>query len=181
MKKTILFFAFAALTSSVFAQKLTTTSATVSFDATTAKDALPKAENNTVIAAVDTKSGEVNFEAIVKNFTFPNARIQEHFNGTNWLNSESFPTFTFSGKIEKLSSVNFKKAGSYTTTVKGALTIKGVTKPVSAPATILVKDGAVNASSEFSIVLSDYGISGAPIEGGKVSNTPKITVLADLK
>lgn len=42
MKKAILILALAA-TGTVFAQKKTTTSATVSFDATTKLDALPKA------------------------------------------------------------------------------------------------------------------------------------------
>ena len=76
MKKVILFLSFAVLTGSIFAQKKTTTSATVTFDATTPKDALPKAENNAVIAAVDTKTGSVAFEASVKNFAFTNAMIQ---------------------------------------------------------------------------------------------------------
>ena len=72
MKKTILFLAFIATTGYIFAQKKTTTSATVSFDATTEKDALPKAENKTVIGSIDTQTGDVAFEAAVKNFSFPN-------------------------------------------------------------------------------------------------------------
>jgi hypothetical protein len=59
MKKTILFLSFVALTGSLFAQKKTTTSATVAFDASTAIDALPKAENKTTIAAIDTKTGSI--------------------------------------------------------------------------------------------------------------------------
>ena len=51
-----------------FTQKKTTTSAIVGFDATTAIDALPKAENKTVIAAIDPSKGSVQFEAIIKNF-----------------------------------------------------------------------------------------------------------------
>ena len=42
MKKTILFLSLVDVASGVFAQKKTTTSATVSFDASTAIDALPK-------------------------------------------------------------------------------------------------------------------------------------------
>ena len=49
MKKSILFLSFFAITGSVMAQKATTTSAVVTFDATTPKDALPKAENKAVI------------------------------------------------------------------------------------------------------------------------------------
>jgi len=57
MKKIILSFLITTVTLSVFAQKKTTTSAIITFDATTVLDALPKAENKTVVAALDTKSG----------------------------------------------------------------------------------------------------------------------------
>ena len=53
----------------------------VSFDATTSIDALPKADNKTVIGAIDTKTGAVQFEANVKNFAFANPTMQGHFNG----------------------------------------------------------------------------------------------------
>ncbi len=178
MKKTILSLAIIAITSSVFAQNLTTTSATVAFDATTPIDALPKAENKTVIASLNKTTGAVLFEAAVNNFSFSNPKIQEHFNAANWMNSASFPKFTFSGKIDKLSKVKFAKDGVYKVTVSGNLTVKGVSKPVSTPATITVAGGKLSAATAFSIVLADYGITGAPIDGGKVAKEPKITVAA---
>ena len=181
MKKTVLFLSFLALAGAVFAQKKTTTSATVAFDASTSIDALPKAENKTVIAAVDTKTGTVAFEATVKNFTFSNPMMQDHFNGTNWLNSDAFPKFTFKGKVADLSKVDFTKDGTYTVPVTGDLTIKGVSKEVSTPATIVVKGSTITASAGFSIKLADYGISGVPIDAGKVAKEPKITVSAELK
>jgi polyisoprenoid-binding protein YceI len=181
MKKTTLFFAFALLTTALFAQKKTTTSAIISFDATTAIDNLPKAENKTVIAAIDTKSGTIQFEAAVKNFDFSNPTIQDHFNGEKWLNSTNFPKFSFSGKIKDLSKVNFTKDGTYNVEVSGDLTVRDVTNPIVTPATLVVKDGKINATTEFSIKLEDYKISGTPINAGKVAKEPKITVLAELK
>ncbi len=181
MKKTILFLSFVAITGSLFAQKKTTTSATVAFDASTAIDALPKAENKTVIAAIDTKAGTIAFEATVKNFAFSNPMIQDHFNGAKWLNSDQFPKFTFKGKIADLSKVNFAKDGSYTVDVAGDLTVRDVTKPVTTAAVIVVKGGVVTATSAFTIKLADYGITGVPIDGGKIAKEPKITVSADLK
>jgi polyisoprenoid-binding protein YceI len=181
MKKTILFLAFAALTGSVFAQKKTTTSATVTFDASTSLDALPKAENKTVIAAVDTKTGSVAFEAAVRNFAFSNPMIQDHFNGAKWLNSDEYPKFTFKGNIKDPSKVDFTKDGSYTVDVAGDLTVRGVTKPLEAPATIVIKDGVINATSAFTIKLADFGVTGGAIDGGKVAKEPKITVAVELK
>lgn len=178
MKKTILFLSLVAITTGAMAQKSTTTSAVVSFDATTPKDALPKAENKTVIGSLDKTTGDVVFEAAVNNFAFSNPKIQEHFNAANWMNSGSFPKFTFSGKIDKVNKVKFTKNGTYNVTVKGNLTVKGISKPVTSTGTITVKDGAVSTLSTFTIKLSDYSITGQPIEAGKISREPKITVSA---
>lgn len=174
------FFAAAMLmTVTAMAQSKTTTSAIVSFDATTPIDALPKAENKTVVGMMDTKTGQVGFEAAVNNFAFTNPTIQQHFNEERWLNSAKFPLFTFQGKITDLGKVNFQKDGTYTVPVEGTMTIKDKTNPLSTSATIVVSKGAINSSSSFTIKLSDYGISvgGA----GKISNEPKITVSADFK
>lgn len=176
MKKTILFLSFLAFAGAVAAQKLTTTSALVSFDATTPKDALPKAENKTVIASFDKTSGALAFEAAVNNFAFTNPMIQDHFNGDKWLNSAAFPKFTFAGKVDKLSKIKFDKDGTYEVEVSGNLTVKGVSQPVSAPATVTVKDGVISANSSFSIKLKDYGITGQAIDAGKVAEKPTVTV-----
>ncbi|HEX2845384.1 MAG TPA: YceI family protein [Chitinophagaceae bacterium] len=181
MKKTILALALVAVTGSLFAQKKTTTSATVAFDASTAIDNLPKAENKTVVAALDPKTGSVAFEATVKNFAFANPTIQQHFNGEKWMDSDKFPSFIFKGNIIDPAKVNFTKDGSYNTNVEGSLSIKGVEQKVKAPATIVVKGGAISATSNFSVKLTDFGISGAPIDAGKVSKEPKVTVSADFK
>jgi polyisoprenoid-binding protein YceI len=178
MKKTILFLALAVATGASFAQKKTTTSGTISFDATTSLDALPKADNKTVIAAIDEKTGTVMFEAIIKSFTFGNPMMQEHFNSPKWLDSEQFPKASFKGKIANPAEVDFTKDGSYTAKVEGDLTMKGITKPATATATIVVKGGTLSSSADFTIKLEDYKISDA---GGKLNKEPKITVVAELK
>ena len=179
MKKTVLLLSLVAFTSVLFAQTKKTTSATVAFDATTPKDALPKAENKTVIAEIDTKSGQIGFEAAVKNFTFTNPTIQAHFNEERWLNSDKFPAFTFMGKITDVTKYNFSKNGVYNVTVTGQLTIKDKANNVTTPATIEVKNGTLMASASFSIVLADYGIQVGT--AGKIAGEPKITVAAELK
>lgn len=178
MKKLSLILAFAAVTGLASAQKKTTTSATIAFDATTEKDDNAKAENKTAIAAIDTKTGTVAFEAIVKSFNFTNEMMQEHFNGPKWLDSDKFPKSTFKGKVTNISEVNFEKDGSYKANVEGDLTIHGITKPVKTTATVNVKDKALNTSANFSIKLADYGITSA---GGKLAEETKISVSADFK
>jgi polyisoprenoid-binding protein YceI len=182
MKKTILVMALAVLTTVTFAQKKrSTTSATINFDATTSLDNLPKAENKTVVAALNTKNGTVAFESVIKNFTFGNPKIQEHFNSAGWMDSDKFPKATFKGKITNLSAVNFKADGTYTATVEGNLTLHGVTKPVTTTATIKVNGQTISSTSDFAIKVADYGINGPAIGAGKVSTDPKITVAAEFK
>jgi polyisoprenoid-binding protein YceI len=178
MKKTTLIIALGLMASAVFAQKKTTTSASVNFDATTPADAMPKADNKTVVAAIDTKTGTVAFEAVVKSFSFGNPMMQEHFNGAKWMDSEKFPKATFKGTITNLSAVNFAADGSYKATVEGELTMHGVTKPVKTTADITVAGGTVTSKSDFTIVGADYGIGDA---GGKVAKEPKISVVAEMK
>ena len=181
MKKTILLFAMTTLVAASFAQKKVTSSATVNFDATTKLDALPKAENKTAVASLDTKSGGVAFEVTVKSFSFSNPKIQEHFNSAGWMDSDKFPSATFKGKITNLADVKFTTDGTYSANVTGDLTLHGVTKPVTTTATVVVSGKTITTSSEFNIKVADYGVTGAAIGAGKVSTDPKITVNAEFK
>ena len=182
MKKSIILFALVGLSTMAIAQKKqTTTSATINFDATTSIDALPKAENKTVIASLDTKTGNVAFESVIKNFAFTNPRIQDHFNGEKWMDSEKYPTATFTGKIGDLKAVNFKKNGTYNVAVMGDLTLHGITKPVTTKAVITVEGKLISTKTDFTIALADYGVNGGAIAAGKVATNPKISVVADFK
>ena len=181
MKKTLFILSLVIATGTAFAQSKSTTSGVVTFDATTEKDALPKGENKTVIGEVDTKSGSVGFEASVKNFSFSNPMMQEHFNSEKWLNSTKFPLMTFTGKITDLSKVNFTKNGTYNVAVSGDLTIKDITKPLTTTAKIVVDGASVTATTSFTVKLSDYNITGVPVDAGKVAKEPKVTLSATLK
>lgn len=179
MKKTIIMFALVLATAASFAQKKTTTSSTVSFDATTEKDAMPKADNKTAIAKLDTKTGEVAFETTVKNFTFANPKMQEHFNGAGWMDSDKYPTATFKGNIINLKAVNFSKDGTYKADVTGDLTIHGVTQKAITTATLVVAGPKVTSTSVFNVKLEDYKVDNVAVGGGKVSKEPKVTVVAE--
>jgi polyisoprenoid-binding protein YceI len=202
MKKTILLIALVTVTGSIFAKqsvstsntaklaavpgdkvgpKKTTTSGTISFNATTAKDSKPKGENKTVIAAVDILKGTVAFEVIIKNFSFENPMMQEHFNSPVWMDSEKFPTATFKGKLSNLAAINFKKDGTYTAQVAGDLTIHGVTKTVTTTGSISVSGASIKLASDFTVLLGDYGINGPAIAAGKVATETKVSVSAEMK
>ena len=181
MKKSILFLALVSVMGASYAQKKTTTSATISFDATTKLDALPKGDNKTVVASLDTKKGTVAFESVVKSFSFANPKMQEHFNSGMWMDSDKFPKATFKGTITNLADVKFATDGTYKANVTGDLTIHGVTKPVTTTATVVVSGKTVTTTSDFTVALADYGVNGPAIGAGKVATDPKITVVAEFK
>ena len=182
MKKTIMVLSLLSVVTFAVAQKKkTTTSATIAFDASTPKDALPKAENKTAIASLDSKTGAVAFEALVKSFSFSNPMMQEHFNSEKWMDSEKNPKATFKGKLVDLTTVNFKKDGTYTADVTGDLMLHGVTKSVTASTKITVLGKMVSSTANFSVKLADYGITSPAIAGGKVAEEAKIMVTASFK
>jgi hypothetical protein len=58
--------------------------------------------------------------------------------------------------------------------------VKEISKPLNTSAIITIKGGVINATSDFSITLADYGISGASMESGKIDKEPKISVKVEL-
>lgn len=74
------------------------------------------------------------------------ARLVNHLKSDDFFSSEKFPVSTF--KISRVTPIKGAGAGSANYTVAGNLTIKGITKPLSFPATIDVKNNLITAKSE---------------------------------
>lgn len=181
MKKNFLIAALILAGGSVFAQKKTTTSGTIIFDATTSINNVAKAENKTVIASLDTKAGTVAFESSIKNFAFENPKVQEHFNSPTWLDSDKFATSAFKGKIANATQVNFSKDGTYTADVEGELSMHGVTKPIKTKATFEVAGTTIKGKADFNVNLEDYNIDGPSVGAGKIAKSPKISIAVEFK
>ena len=72
------------------------------------------------------------------------------------MESDKYPKATFSGSYTE--EVPFDKDGTYNITVKGKLTIHGVTQPVAADGTLEVKNGKVIAKSAFTVTPEQFEI-----------------------
>lgn len=138
---------------------------------------LEKIEANTRTAAsvLDKKTGQVEFSVLIKSFSFRKALMQEHFN-ENYLESDKFPKSVFIGRINDVSKVDFDKDAEYAVTVTGQLTIHGVTRTVTTPAILTVKNRVTVANATFNISLTDYKISIPSLVKDKISETVKIVV-----
>lgn len=159
----------------VSAQRIFSRNANVSFDATSNKSLEEvDAKTNTGTIVIDAGTGAVEAAVLMKSFQFKKALMQEHFN-ENYVESSQYPKATFKGKITDTSKVNFTTDGTYKVYVAGDLTMHGVTKPVTAPASITVKGGKVSAQTDFTVTLADYGISIPSLVADKVAKSAKVS------
>ncbi len=149
-----------------------TRNGTISFHAGTSLEDID-AVNNDVGSYINIKSGEVAFTVLVKSFHFRRALMEQHFN-ESYMESTKFPKATFSGKITEDAKVNFGRDGNYPVSIEGDLTIHGVIRKVTVPANILVKGGIFTATSNFKVIISDYGISIPGIVVNKISKVASI-------
>jgi polyisoprenoid-binding protein YceI len=105
--------------------------------------------------------------------------MEEHFN-ENYMESEKFPKAEFKGSIKDNDDINYSKDGTYTVKVKGKLTMHGESNDVDTEAKIIILNGKISATADFSVKLSDYKISIPGLVADKVSKTAKIIVSCSL-
>lgn len=178
MKKIILLFSMLLLTGSIMAQTYTSKNAYARFFSTTPMENI-EAINNQVNAAINTETGEVFFRVLIKSFKFEKALMQEHFN-ENYLESGKFPNAEFSGKITNLGDIDFKTDGEYAVTVKGKMTIHGVSREITEKGTIIVKDGKIQAKAVFQVKPDDYDIAIPGAVRNKIAETIEVSIDATL-
>ena len=157
------------------AQNYLTRNGNISFSSHTPLEDV-NAENNEVASALNTATGAFEFKAAIKSFHFKKTAMEQHFGDADYMDAEKYPKASFSGKISDLSSVNFEKDGTYKVTVQGNLTIKDVTKPISADGTITVKSGTITAQSNFNVNREEYHVIGEAFVQKKIEDEIHISV-----
>jgi hypothetical protein len=177
MKKiiTTAIIALSLFSSTVNAQgKFYTKSGKISFFSTTPAENI-SAVNKGTVCLLDSKTGDLQFAALMKGFEFRKALMQEDFN-KDYVESSKFPKSEFKGLITDNSAVNYTANGTYNVNVKGKLTLHGITKDIETTGTITVKDGKVQANSVFNILIADYNITATKLARDNISKSIKITV-----
>lgn len=132
-------------------------------------------KNNQVATILDATSGVIAFDVIIKSFKFDQALLEEHFN-ENYMESAKFPKSTFKGKITNLSTINFKKDGTYPADIEGDLTIHGVTKHIKEKGTLAVAGEKIVAKSNFGVKNEDYNITIPAVVKDKFAKVMQVTV-----
>ena len=170
---------FLLLAAPLTAQRFFTRDAKVYFDATSPLEKI-EATTKSGTCVLDTQTGKMEWKVLIKGFQMEKALMQEHFN-ENYLESSKFPNAQFKGAITNLNEVNFKQDGKSATTVKGQLTIHGVTREVEIPGTVKVNGGVITLFSTFQVDAADYGISIPGVVREKIAKEIKVSVEALLQ
>jgi polyisoprenoid-binding protein YceI len=139
-----------------------------------------EAHNRSVTCVLDTKTGNIQFAALMKGFEFKKALMQEHFN-ENYVESDKYPKAEFKGQVANNSSIDYANPGVYPAKVKGQLTIHGQTKDVETDGTITVKDGKLFTTSEFQVAIADYKISVPALVKDNISKVITVKVSCTLE
>ncbi|QNF31856.1 YceI family protein [Adhaeribacter swui] len=83
-------------------------------------------------------------------------KLLGHLKSDDFFSAEKHPTGTF--KITSVTPIKGAQAGAANYTVKGNLTLKGITKPISFPATVNVKDGVASATGTATLDRTQWDI-----------------------
>ena len=130
-----------------------------------------EAQNNQVLSIVDATSGKMAIAILMKSFMFKKALMQEHFN-ENYVESDKYPKATFKGDV-----LDFDKMGAIETTasIKGNLTMHGVTNETTIEAVIKRKVDLIEMTGDFFINLSDFDVKIPSIVKNKISQKIKVS------
>jgi hypothetical protein len=136
------------------------------------------ASSREVRGVIDTNKNNFAFSVPVKSFQGFNSPLQkEHFN-ENYMESDKFPTATFSGKI--IESVDYTQDGNHTIRAKGILTVHGVEQERIIKSDIIIKNGIIQLQSNFIVLLEEHNIKIPKIVFQKISPEIQVEINAQL-
>ena len=137
-----------------------------------------KASSNAIVGAVKTTDRSFAFSVLVKSFEGFNSSLQRtHFN-ENYLESDKFPKITFEGKI--IEDINLTKDGTYNIRGKGRFSVHGVTQERIIPCKLVVANGTLIVTSNFTVFLDDHNIKIPAVVNQKIAEEIMVTITIDL-
>ncbi len=134
-----------------------------------------EAMNQQASCIFDKSSGEIAVSIQMRGFKFEKALMEEHFN-ENYVESHKFPKSTFKGTVINLEDAALDKKGKHEVSVKGELTIHGITNSVETTGIIENTASGFSISSEFVIKLEDYKIEIPSAVTGKIAEEVMISL-----
>jgi YceI-like domain len=138
---------------------------------------LIKASSSELKGIIDSEKRIFAFTVAMKTFDGFNSPLQkEHFN-ENYMESEKFPTASFSGHI--IEEDDFTKDGIYNIRAKGKFIIHGVEQERILQGDLIVKNGIIKLSCTFTVFLSEHDIKIPRIVHEKLASEIKVVLTAE--
>ncbi len=136
-------------------QKYISTSGEIDF-ASQAQLEIIKASSKDLKGILDPVTNQFAFRVSIRTFQGFNSSLQrDHFN-ENYLETEKWPTASFTGKI--IEEVNFLQDGTYDVRAKGELEIHGQKQMRIIRSKVTIKNGALGIEASFIVPLTDHNI-----------------------
>ncbi|WP_031442070.1 YceI family protein [Arenibacter algicola] len=129
-----------------------------------------KADNNQVLSIVDSETGEIAIQLLMRSFMFKKALMQEHFN-ENYVESYKYPKATFSGKIMKFNELEELEGE---TQIVGILTVHGREKEISARVNVEINKDEIILIGDFYVEVADFDIKIPAIVANNIAKTIKV-------
>jgi hypothetical protein len=118
------------------------------------------------------------FSVVIQTFDgFNNGLQKQHFN-ENYLETNKYPTATFSGKI--IEHIDISKPGTYQVRAKGQLNIHGRSKERILRVDLISNGVEIKANASFMVPLIDHQIEVPRIVNQKIAQEIAVTVQATL-
>lgn len=130
-----------------------------------------KADNNQVLSIIDTKTGEIAIQLLMKSFLFKKSLMQEHFN-ENYIESHKYPKAKFKGLILNYDQLNEQ---INETEIKGILSIHGEEKEISTIAIVDIQMDEIIITGEFTVEVADFNIKIPSVVINNIAKTIKLT------
>ena len=127
---------------------------------------------------INTTTSDIQAGITMVSFKFKSPLMEEHFN-ENYVESDKYPTSVFKGKI--VETVDYTKDGENKVTVKGTLTLHGVTKDVELHGTLTKKGNEISIASDFQIKIADYKIKVPSLYVQNIAEVVDVKITATLE
>lgn len=156
-----LFFLLLLINISSFGQRFSTNIGATNFEASISTLIPVKANNTKSKVILDQKTNDIAILLHIVDFKFKISLMQEHFN-ENYMETSNYPKASFLGKIINKESL------------KGQLTIKGVSKEIEVPITFK-QTQTLSISGTFNVKPEDFKIKVPKIVSHKMAEEVTIS------
>ncbi len=166
------------VTTALTAQKYSTKTGQISFEASVPSFEEVKAKNENVSAILNMDTGDFASLALMNGFRFKVALMEEHFN-ENYVESAKYPKTTFRGKIQGFNPSELSETEKEYT-VSGTITMHGESKSIEAPIRIKKEGETIMITTDFVLQPGDFNIKIPKIVSKKIADDVNVSATYSL-